>query len=108
MGSITLKQVTKNFDEVNVIKPLDLEIKDGEFIVFVGPSGCGKSTLLRMVSGLLIPFHGEVSVFNLPVTEPRDDVGIVFQKANLLPWLTVKQNILFPLIATSFHMRALN
>ena len=48
MGSITLKQVTKNFDEVNVIKPLDLEIKDGEFIVFVGPSGCGKSTLLRI------------------------------------------------------------
>jgi len=51
MGSITLKQVTKNFDDVNVIKPLDLEIKDGEFIVFVGPSGCGKSTLLRMIAG---------------------------------------------------------
>ena len=43
MGSITLKQVTKSFGDVNVIKPLDLHIRDGEFIVFVGPSGCGKS-----------------------------------------------------------------
>ena len=52
MGSITLKQVTKSFGDVNVIKPLDLDIRDGEFIVFVGPSGCGKSTLLRMIAGL--------------------------------------------------------
>jgi len=80
-----------------VVKDIDLDIHPHEFVAVVGPTGCGKSTLLRMVSGLLIPSQGEVSVFNRPVTEPRDDVGIVFQKANLLPWLTVRKNVLFPL-----------
>ncbi len=52
MGQITLKQVRKAFGDVEVIPPLDLEINDGEFVVFVGPSGCGKSTLLRLIAGL--------------------------------------------------------
>lgn len=79
------------------IQDIDLDIHRHEFVAVVGPSGCGKSTLLRMVSGLLIPSKGEVSVFNHRVTEPRDDVGIVFQTANLLPWLSVRKNVLFPL-----------
>jgi len=79
------------------IQDIDLDIQRHEFVAVVGPSGCGKSTLLRMVAGLLIPSLGEVSVFNKQVTEPRDDVGIVFQTANLLPWLTVRKNVLFPL-----------
>tara|TARA_R110001583_G_scaffold8952_5_gene42274 strand:+ start:3441 stop:4229 length:789 start_codon:yes stop_codon:yes gene_type:complete len=79
------------------LQGIDLDIERHQFVAVVGPSGCGKSTLLRMVSGLLIPSEGEVSVFNHPVKEPRDDVGIVFQKANLLPWLTVRKNVLFPL-----------
>lgn len=84
-------------DAPMAVQGIDLDIHRHEFVAVVGPSGCGKSTLLRMVSGLLIPSHGQVSVFNRPVTEPRDDVGIVFQKANLLPWLTVRKNVLFPL-----------
>ena len=52
MGQIQLNQVSKSFGEVEVIRPLDLEIADGEFVVFVGPSGCGKSTLLRLIAGL--------------------------------------------------------
>lgn len=84
-------------DAPMAVQDIDLDIHRHEFVAVVGPSGCGKSTLLRMVSGLLIPSHGEVSVFNRQVTEPRDDVGIVFQKANLLPWLTVRKNVLFPL-----------
>ncbi|MFW5823587.1 MAG: ABC transporter ATP-binding protein [Marinobacter sp.] len=76
---------------------IDMEIRRHEFVAVVGPSGCGKSTLLRMISGLLRPTEGEVSVFGLPVTGPRDDVGIVFQKPTLLPWLTVRKNVLFPL-----------
>ena len=52
MGAITLEKVTKSFGDVTVIPGVDLEIADGEFVVFVGPSGCGKSTLLRMVAGL--------------------------------------------------------
>lgn len=79
------------------IQDINLNIQRHEFVAVVGPSGCGKSTLLRMVAGLLIPSQGEVCVFNRRVTEPRDDVGIVFQTANLLPWLTVRKNVLFPL-----------
>ncbi|WP_413701798.1 ABC transporter ATP-binding protein [Psychromonas sp. KJ10-10] len=86
-----------NPDAPMAIEDIDLDIHRHEFVAVVGPSGCGKSTLLRLVSGLLIPSAGEVSVFNRSVTEPRDDVGIVFQTANLLPWLTVRKNVLFPL-----------
>lgn len=52
MGEITLTKIKKSFGAVDVLKDIDLEIKDGEFIVFVGPSGCGKSTLLRTIAGL--------------------------------------------------------
>lgn len=86
-----------NPDAPMAIEDIDLDIHRHEFVAVVGPSGCGKSTLLRLVSGLLIPSAGEVSVFNRKVIEPRDDVGIVFQTANLLPWLTVRKNVLFPL-----------
>ena len=79
------------------VQGIDLDIHRHEFVAVVGPSGCGKSTLLRMVSGLLIPSDGEVSVFGKQVNGPRDDVGIVFQKPTLLPWLTVRKNVLFPL-----------
>ena len=80
-----------------VLKDVNFDMKRHEFVSVVGPSGCGKSTLLRMIAGLLIPYEGNVSVFNMTVTEPRDDTGIVFQKANLLPWLTIRDNVLFPL-----------
>jgi NitT/TauT family transport system ATP-binding protein len=68
-----------------------------EFVAVVGPSGCGKSTLLRLLSGLLIPSEGRVEVFNQAITQPRDDIGIVFQKPTLLPWKSVLDNVLFPL-----------
>ncbi len=79
------------------VQGIDLEIRRHEFVAVVGPSGCGKSTLLRMVAGLLIPSEGKVSVFGKQVSGPRDDVGIVFQKPTLLPWLSVRKNVLFPL-----------
>ena len=60
MGSIELKKVKKWFNEVNVIKGIDLEIYDGEFLVLVGPSGCGKSTLLRMIGGLEDTTMGDI------------------------------------------------
>ncbi|WP_350604027.1 ABC transporter ATP-binding protein [Pseudoalteromonas sp. SMN1298-MNA-CIBAN-0114] len=100
MGSITLKQVTKNFDEVNVIKPLDLEIKDGEFIVFVGPSGCGKSTLLRMIAGLEDTTSGNIEIDGVDATKTppaKRGLAMVFQSYALYPHMTVRNNIAFPL-----------
>ncbi|WP_165721884.1 MULTISPECIES: ABC transporter ATP-binding protein [unclassified Pseudoalteromonas] len=100
MGSITLKQVTKNFDDVTVIKPLDLEIKDGEFIVFVGPSGCGKSTLLRMIAGLEDTTSGNIEIDGIDATKTppaKRGLAMVFQSYALYPHMTVRNNIAFPL-----------
>ena len=100
MGSITLKQVTKSFGDVNVIKPLDLQIKDGEFIVFVGPSGCGKSTLLRMIAGLEDTTSGNIDIDGQDATDmppAKRGLAMVFQSYALYPHMTVKANIAFPL-----------
>ncbi|MDY6977783.1 MAG: ATP-binding cassette domain-containing protein, partial [Pseudomonadota bacterium] len=100
MGSITLKQVTKSFGDVNVIKPLDLEIRDGEFIVFVGPSGCGKSTLLRMIAGLEDTTSGTIEIDNQDATDmppAQRGLAMVFQSYALYPHMSVRNNIAFPL-----------
>lgn len=98
---VRLSGVGHRYDPDPAVPPavtgINLDIRRHEFVAVVGPSGCGKSTLLRMVSGLLMPTEGEVSVFGKQVSGPRDDVGIVFQKPTLLPWLTVRKNVLFPL-----------
>jgi NitT/TauT family transport system ATP-binding protein len=75
---------------------VDLTIAQHEFVAVLGPSGCGKSTLLRLTAGLMRQTRGAVSVFGQPVQEPRDDVGIVFQQATLLPWANVMDNVTFP------------
>ena len=100
MGSISLKQVSKSFGDVEVIPPLDLEIDDGEFVVFVGPSGCGKSTLLRLIAGLEDVSSGEVEIDNVNATlaEPaKRGLAMVFQSYALYPHMTVRNNIAFPL-----------
>jgi len=68
-----------------------------EFIAVLGPSGCGKSTLLRILAGLVRPTHGQVSIYGSPVDGPRDEIGIVFQKPTLLPWLNIRDNLTFPM-----------
>jgi NitT/TauT family transport system ATP-binding protein len=68
-----------------------------EFLCVLGPSGSGKSTLLRILAGLLQPTEGEVIYQGEPLINPRREIGFVFQKANLMPWRTVMQNILLPL-----------
>ena len=81
---------------VTALADVSLTVKRHEFVAVIGPSGCGKSTILRLVAGLLRPSAGEVSVYGHRVTEPRDDIGIVFQKPTLLPWASVKENVTFP------------
>jgi NitT/TauT family transport system ATP-binding protein len=82
--------------QTEALSNVSFEVARHEFLAILGPSGCGKSTLLRMIAGLLQPSSGALEVFGHPVTEPRDDIGIVFQKPTLLPWATVEDNVLFP------------
>ena len=100
MGHISLKQVTKSFGSVNVIKPLDLEVNDGEFVVFVGPSGCGKSTLLRLIAGLEDTSSGEIVIDGTDATSlppAKRGLAMVFQSYALYPHMSVRKNIAFPL-----------
>jgi NitT/TauT family transport system ATP-binding protein len=76
---------------------ISFEVYQGELVCFVGPSGCGKSTLLRVIGGLLEPTHGCVQLRGQPCEGPCDDIGIVFQKPNLMPWRTALRNITLPL-----------
>ena len=100
MSSITLKSVEKWFGSVQVIKGVDLEIEEGEFVIFVGPSGCGKSTLLRMIAGLEETSRGQIMVGERDATaEPPSKRGLamVFQSYALYPHMSVRDNVGFPL-----------
>jgi NitT/TauT family transport system ATP-binding protein len=82
---------------VHALDRISLDVDDGEFIATVGPSGCGKSTLLKLVTGLRAPVAGALHVYGRQVTQPRGDVGIVFQSPVLLPWRTILDNVLLPI-----------
>jgi len=100
MSSITLKAVEKWFGEVQVIKGVNLDIAEGEFIIFVGPSGCGKSTLLRMIAGLEETSRGQIMISGRDATaEPPSKRGLamVFQSYALYPHMSVRDNVGFPL-----------
>ncbi|MDN4574205.1 ABC transporter ATP-binding protein [Pandoraea cepalis] len=79
---------------VKILDDVSLSIADREFVSILGASGCGKSTLLRIVAGLVPHDGGEVRVAGQRVTRPAPEIGVVFQTSNMLPWLTVRQNLL--------------
>ncbi|WP_279327515.1 ABC transporter ATP-binding protein [Chelativorans petroleitrophicus] len=100
MTSLTLRNIKKSFGATQVIKGVDLEIADGEFVVFVGPSGCGKSTLLRMIAGLEDITEGEIYIGERKVNDvqaAQRGVAMVFQSYALYPHLTVRDNMAFGL-----------
>jgi multiple sugar transport system ATP-binding protein len=100
MGRIQLKNVSKSFGGVDVIPDVDLDISDGEFVVFVGPSGCGKSTLLRLIAGLEDVSGGTISIDGKDVTAAppaKRGLSMVFQSYALYPHMSVYGNIAFPL-----------
>ena len=100
MGSIQLSSVRKAFGAVSVINGVDLDIRNGEFAVFVGPSGCGKSTLLRLIAGLEDVTSGEVLIDGRDVTEvgpSKRGLAMVFQSYALYPHMSVRNNIAFAL-----------
>ena len=99
--TIEIKGVSKTYQahdggQVQALTDTTFDIGQGEFVALVGPSGCGKSTLLQLVAGLLRPTSGSVAVHGETVNGPRRDLGIVFQQALLLPWLSVLNNVLIP------------
>ncbi|ODT12955.1 MAG: sugar ABC transporter ATP-binding protein [Kaistia sp. SCN 65-12] len=96
MSALTLQNVTKRFGSTDVIRGVDLDVSEGEFVVFVGPSGCGKSTLLRIIAGLEDQTSGHVTIAsrNVDVTPPaKRGIAMVFQSYALYPHLTVKGNM---------------
>ncbi|GAB3677121.1 ABC transporter ATP-binding protein [Halopiger thermotolerans] len=98
MASIELTNLTKRFDDVTAVDGIDLEVRDGEFLVVVGPSGCGKSTTLRCIAGLESPTAGTVRIGNEDVTarEPHHrDIAMVFQNYALYPHMTAERNMTF-------------
>ena len=97
---IQFRTLTKEFEApdgnaIRVVDPIDLTIREGEFVVFVGPSGCGKTTVMRMVGGLEAPSSGVIYLAGKLVTGPSRDKGMVFQSYSSFPWLTVLGNIRF-------------
>jgi multiple sugar transport system ATP-binding protein len=102
VASVALRGVRKDFERVSVIKGIDLDIEDKEFVVFVGPSGCGKSTLLRLIAGLEDATAGEILIGGRVVnnTPPKDrNIAMVFQNYALYPHMTVARNMGFGLRA---------
>ena len=100
MASLTLRNVRKRYEAAEVIHGVDLDIEDGEFVVFVGPSGCGKSTLLRMIAGLEEISDGSVSIGETEVNDvaaSKRGVAMVFQTYALYPHMTVYKNMAFGL-----------
>jgi multiple sugar transport system ATP-binding protein len=102
MATIELKQVEKKFGDNYAVKPMDLTIQDGEFVVLLGPSGCGKTTTLRMISGLESVTGGKIFLNDRDVTwlHPSErDIAFVFQFYALYPHISARENISFPLRA---------
>jgi nitrate/nitrite transport system ATP-binding protein len=96
--SLELKNVSKGFGEgaghTKVLKNINLNISEGEFVAIVGFTGSGKTTLIKLMAGLLAPDAGHIRFQGKPVTGPGKDRGVVFQNYSLLPWFTVLQNVM--------------
>lgn len=100
MANLTIKNLQKGFEGFSIIKGIDLEVNDKEFVVFVGPSGCGKSTLLRLIAGLEEVSDGTIELDGRDITEvtpAKRDLAMVFQTYALYPHMSVRKNMSFAL-----------
>src|SRR5580765_7211604 len=100
MTSVAVKNVSLSFGSIEVLKSLDIDIPQGEFLVLLGESGCGKSTLLNCIAGLLDVSDGQIFIngWNVTWEEPKDrNIGMVFQSYALYPQMSVRRNLSFGL-----------
>ncbi|MBR2258817.1 MAG: ABC transporter ATP-binding protein [Blautia sp.] len=104
MSSVTIKNLTKSYENVQVLKEFNEVFQDGEFVTLLGPSGCGKTTILRMIAGFEIPTTGEIWIDERMVSGPKTfvapeqrDIGMVFQSYAVWPHMTVFNNVAYPL-----------
>ena len=95
--SKTYKPQTRKAQAVVALQDVSVELQAGEFMSFVGPSGCGKSTLLNMIGGLIKIQQGSIMYKGEAITEPHEDIGMMFQSPVLFPWRTVLNNVLLPM-----------
>jgi NitT/TauT family transport system ATP-binding protein len=100
-AKLKLTKVSKSFSNgtqaVEALEPINLDIREGEFVIFFGPSGCGKSTLLNMIAGFEDVTEGEITLDGRSVEGPHHDRLMMFQEHGLFPWLNVIQNVMFGL-----------
>ena len=96
-NKIEAKSVTFGYQGAEILKNIDLDVKEGEFLVLMGPSGCGKSTFLRLMAGLEQPNSGEIIVNGVSSAQQDPDCGVVFQDYSLFPWLSAQENIVLAL-----------
>jgi len=103
MATLEIDGVTKVYNPdgpdggVEAVSDVSFDVEKGQFLSIVGPTGCGKSTLLKMVAGLIRPTTGTIRLDGVAVTEPADEVGIVFQEDSTFPWRTTLRNVEFGL-----------
>ncbi|WP_437941811.1 ABC transporter ATP-binding protein [Sorangium sp. So ce341] len=107
---LSLRGISKTYSgrrgETDALAPLDMAVREGEFISLVGPSGCGKSTLLHIVAGLEPATSGAVALDGERVLGPGAEIGLMFQQQTLFPWLSVRENVRFPLTLAHHRARA--
>jgi NitT/TauT family transport system ATP-binding protein len=106
IGDVSKTFVSTSGSAVHALSRVSLDIRQGEFVCVVGPSGCGKSTLLRLLAGLDTYSEGQLLLGGEPVVGPSRKVGVVFQAANLLPWMSVRENVRLPLRVGGVHAPA--
>ncbi len=94
---VKVRNLTKNFGDLEVLKDVSFDVKEGDFVCIVGPTGCGKTTFLNLLVKLLEPTSGQILIDGVPADPKIHDISFVFQEPSVYPWLTVEQNLRFGL-----------